>query len=209
MLYNKQELKKSEKSYYSAINLSKKLNGKEVREGTQFVQFLLDFFGGAAFCVLFMLAAYGTAGKFGEMVSNLSNVLPYMGIAVAPAVGFRLVRLAIRAAVSKIISRKYEKGRLYLEYKDIENQKPNAKSLYKAYVKGIDNIIEMSKINDKSAIDAEVENIKKAEKEFKVSKAEEEYVEETLLAHFQRKAKNLSMAQKEQLAKVFNDLDRE
>lgn len=208
MPYNKQEVKKSEEAYNSAKNLSRKLNGVLVRDGARFVQLMLDFFGGVALCVLFMVAIYGTAGKFGEMVTNLSNALPYMGIAVAPAIGFRLIRAATRAAVSKIISRKYEKGRLYLEYRDIENQKPNAKSLSKAYIKGIDKIIEMANSNDKAGINAEVENLKKAEKEFKVSKAEEEYIEEALLAHVQRKARSLSVAQKEQLAKVFNDLGR-
>ena len=205
MKYSKQELEKSKKAYDSAVGMSSTIGKFKNNDVLKFLEAGAWLLGGGFALFMLFIAVAGTATDLGLFLENVVKVSPLVGTAVAPAVGisaFRKGGLAILRAVQK---RKFKQGEKFVQY---DEQKSQTCSVAEYYKGGIDKIISLANSKDKNAINSVVKDLKQVENKYKISAEQWEEIETALLAHVERKTKDLSKEEKLELSKVLGQLGK-
>ncbi|MBO7642668.1 MAG: hypothetical protein J6S74_00845 [Alphaproteobacteria bacterium] len=159
---------------------------------------------GGLFAFFFVaVAGYGMAGDFAGWIHNLVDVMPTVGLCLAPAATISVCRIGGNRVINALISHRYAK-----QYENNVYDQKKVDYVATRFKEGVNNIVHLSKTQDKAKMKAVAEDIKRVERETKLSAKEEKAVEEQVGKFIKGITKGLSVAERKQLAKVFLDLGR-
>jgi len=200
MQYSKQEVNKSKLAYNSANRLSWWI--KDKKSGVDSAEGLIWVLCAVLAVFALILTGYGTAGNSAAFLESLILSL----IPLSPAIVFSLIRRLVRVIMKQIIALKYKQGQLYVNY---EREMTNIR---KDFLKSVDKIVAMIKLKDinlSNAVHQLEQDIGKIESGYKMSPHQEEELEKDFEAYVLNKTTDLSLDQKNKLAKIFNDVGKE